>query len=110
MIQRVNGVGIPAHPEADFCQFLDDPLHALVVRAELDLAWEVKNDISVRSELAQAFLQPVKVGLEILHAVQHAAVWAQPVLVHDILESDQRRNVDRAWIGQGVVCGVEVHY
>jgi hypothetical protein len=40
-----------------------------VVRAELDLPGEVKEDVGVFAEYLQTFLQPVEVGLEIFHAV-----------------------------------------
>jgi hypothetical protein len=80
-----------------------------VVRAELDLSREIEHDISVLSQRFQLLVQPVKVLVKVLHAVQHAPVRTEPVRVHDILEGDQGRDVDRARVWDVVVCRVKVH-
>ena len=80
-----------------------------MIRAELDLAGEIEYDICVLSQRFQLLIQPVKVLVEILHAVQHSPVRAEVVCVHDILEGDQRHDVDRARVGNVVVGWVKVY-
>ena len=80
-----------------------------MIRAELDLTRQVEEDISVFPQPLQPFLQPVKVGLQIFHAVQETAIRAQAVLIHHILKGYQRRYVNCAGIRYGLVGGVKVH-
>jgi len=59
-----------------------------MICAELDLSGKIEDDISVLPELGQLLLQPVIVGLQVLHAVQYPAIGTEAMLVHDIFERD----------------------
>jgi hypothetical protein len=80
-----------------------------VVRAELDLAREIEYDISVLPQLFQLLIQPVKVLVEVLYAIQQPPVRTETVCVHDILEGDEGRDVDRAGVWDVVVRWVKVY-
>ena len=103
-------MGEVTHPEASLRQLLYDVLHTLVVRAQLDLAREVEQQVDIVPELLQPVLQPVVVGLEILHAVQHTAVRPKTVFVHDIVKRYEGSDVDCAGVWNGFVRGIEVDY
>ncbi len=59
-----------------------------MVRAEFYLAWKVEEDVVVLVKLLQLLLQPVIVGLEVFHAVEHPTVRTKAKLVHYILQFD----------------------
>ena len=80
-----------------------------MVRAELDLTGEIKDNICILSQGFKLLIQPVEVLVEILHAVQHPPIRAEAVRVHDIFEGDQGRDVDRGRVQDVVVRRVEVH-
>lgn len=80
-----------------------------MVCAELYLTREIENDISIFSQRFQLFVQPVKVLIKVLHAVQHPPVGTETVRVHDILEGDQGRDVDRTRVWDVVVRWVKVY-
>ena len=98
-----------AYPKPAFCELPDDLLQALVVRAEFYLAREIEHNISVLSQRFQLLIQPVKVLVKVLHAVQQPPVRAETVRIHDVLEGDQGRDVDRARVWDVVIRRVKVH-
>lgn len=97
------------YPKAAFRELPDDLLQAFVVRAELYLAREIKDNISILSQRFQLLVEPVKVFVEILYTVQHPPIRTETVRVHDISEGDQGRNVDRARVWDVVVRWVKVY-
>jgi len=80
-----------------------------VVRTELNLTGEIEDNVSILSQSFQFLIQPVKVLVKVFHAVQHSSVRTEAVRVHDILEGDQGRDVDRAGVWDVVVRRVKVH-
>ena len=80
-----------------------------MVRAELDLSGQIKDNISVLPQRFQFLIQPVEVLFKVFHAVQHSPVGAKTVCVHDIVEGDQGGEVDRASVWNVVVRRVEVY-
>ena len=83
----------------------------VVRRVQLRLAGRVKNEVRARGEVRRERpLQPVKVRLQKLHAVQQRAVWAQPVRLHRVTHGDQRLNVHARRVRRALVGGVEVNH
>lgn len=80
-----------------------------MIRAELNLTREIEDDICVLSQRFQLLIQPIEVLVEILHTVQHPPIRAETVCVHDILEGDQGRDVDRTRVWDIVVRWVKVY-
>ena len=80
-----------------------------MVGAEFDLAGQIEQNIGIVPELEQPLFQPVKIGLQMLEAEQHATIWSESMLVHDVLQRDQLGNVDCAWVRQRIIRRVEVH-
>ena len=57
------------YPKATFRELSDDPLQALVIRAEFDLTGEIEDNVCVLSQRFEFLIQPVEVLVEVLHAV-----------------------------------------
>ena len=64
------------HSKPGFGQLLDDVLQAVVIRAQLDLSWKIEQHVCILSQLGELFFQPVEVGLEVFHGVEHPSVWS----------------------------------
>ena len=80
-----------------------------MVRAELDLTREIEDDICVLSQRFELLIQPIEVLVKIFHTVQHPPIRTEAVCVHDILEGDQGRDVDRTRVWDVVVRWVKVY-
>lgn len=65
-------------------------LDAVVVGTQLDLAWKVEQNVGIVAKFLEPLLKPIKIFLEILHAIQHSTIRTQTKLVHYRLEGDQR--------------------
>ena len=101
-------MGVKTYPKATLRQLLDDVLHTRMICAKLHLAWKVEEHVVVLVQLVQSIFEPVVVGFEILHAVQHTAVGAKSKFVHHILEFDERSYIECTWIWDILVRGVEI--
>jgi hypothetical protein len=86
----------------------EDIPQRIVVRIELHLARAVEEDVVV-AKLLEAFLQPLKVVLQLLECVENAAVGTQLVFLHDVLKLDEGPNVQGDRVVGVVVRWVEVH-
>lgn len=75
---------------------------------EFDLAWAVKENVAHSPECSEAFDEPVDVRVEVLHAIEKAAVGPQRERLHDATERDELAHVNVARIGQPVVRRVQV--
>jgi hypothetical protein len=70
-----------------------------VVAVDLYLAWQIKDEIlaSCIFIVLQYFLdEPVNVGLQKLHAIDHTSIGAQLKFLHYIIKSYQIVNVNSA--------------
>ena len=130
---RKGAVGADSIPE--LLDPEEDVAQRGVVREQLDLAGAVKEHVIVyiRQRASASFfkspsrfhdarrvavrqtleslqlgLHPLPVVLELLQRVQHRAVGAQLVVLHDLLERDEFADVERAGVRGAVVGRVEV--
>ena len=97
------------YPVPHLLELKEDIAQRVMVGVELDLAGAIEEDVGF-AELAQTGLQPLEVVLELLEGVEDAAVGAQAVVGHDLLEGDEVPDVERARVVRLVVCWVQVHY
>lgn len=70
-----------------------------MVAVYLNLAWQVKDEVLGPFLLISIFDfgdQPVDVSLEEFHAVNHASIGTELEFFHDIFQTNQFMNIDRA--------------
>ena len=97
------------HPEVPLRHLGEDAAQGSVVRAELHLARAVEEEVVV-AQGVELGTQPVQVGLQVLHAVEQAAVGAQLQRVHHVAQTHQLAHVHGALVRQPLVGWVQVHH
>lgn len=97
------------HPKVPLGHLGEDVAQGAMVRAELHLARAVEEEV-MAAEGVKLGTQPVQIGLQVLHAVQQAAVGPQPQRVHHVAQTHQLAHVHGALVRQTLVGRVQVHY
>jgi hypothetical protein len=79
-----------------------------VICTELNLSWNIEENVCVLPEFSETSLEPVEIGLEVFDAEEHAAVRAQLVFAHRIIQGNELRYINCTWVRKGVVRWVEI--
>ncbi|CAN8029217.1 unnamed protein product [Ixodes persulcatus] len=100
-------------PEVARLQVANDVVHAPVMGVQLHLRRHLSGAVDeqvVVPEGLQLVREPLQVRLQELHAVDEAAVGAQPQRVHHVSKLNQGRNVHARFVRQHVVGWVHVDH
>ena len=86
---------------------MEDVAQRGVVGVQLDLSRTIEEHVIV-ANVPEAGLQPLEILLELLQSVQHAAVGAQLVVRHALLERHEAADVKRARVARAIVGRVQI--